>query len=262
MPPKKQGKKEEALESLEGLPKAFPFIVQLHYNVDNPETKELLMQHIEEELEDKCKLITRYDIIECGKRKEFITEEEDPETIPPDRLAKSAAAIIYETLAEAMKEKGVKYNEIKSKAIADHKSSQQAKADEAKGKGKAAGAPKSARKDEEIPEGLKIEYPSDEIDLFIFLQDYPRNEAEALGFSEERYALNLVVSIKEGPPMEVPKEDKYDVVNNLGKGSFGEVQLIKDKETKVKRALKSIPKQNFTATDNIMEEMKILKQLV
>lgn len=56
--------------------------------------------------------------------------------------------------------------------------------------------------------------------------------------------------------------DKYEVVQNLGKGAFGEVQLIRNKETKAKRALKSINKSNCQAPDSILEEIEILKKLV
>jgi hypothetical protein len=56
--------------------------------------------------------------------------------------------------------------------------------------------------------------------------------------------------------------DKYEVVANLGKGAFGEVQLIRNKDTKVQRALKSINKSNCQTTDNFIEEIKILKELV
>jgi len=56
--------------------------------------------------------------------------------------------------------------------------------------------------------------------------------------------------------------DKYELINDLGKGTFGEVKLIRNKETKVKRALKCISKSNCKASANILEEIEILKQLV
>ena len=55
---------------------------------------------------------------------------------------------------------------------------------------------------------------------------------------------------------------KYDVVKNLGKGSFGEVQMIKNKETKALRALKIIKKTICKASENYLEEIEILKRLV
>lgn len=190
------------MESLEGLPKAFPFLIQLHYNVDNPDTKTLLTQHLEEELEANCKLITRLDIIECAKRKDFIKEDEDVESVEPEKLARGAAVAMYETLAAAMKEKAVRYKEIKDKALADYKASQQPKGD-AKTKAPA----KASKTDEPLPADLQIHYPADDIDLFIMLKDYPRNEEEALAFAKERYGLNLVVCVREGPPVEVRKEE-------------------------------------------------------
>jgi len=56
--------------------------------------------------------------------------------------------------------------------------------------------------------------------------------------------------------------DKYEVISNLGKGSFGEVLLIRNKDTKVQRALKIVSKSKCKTMDSFIEEIKILKELV
>jgi serine/threonine protein kinase len=55
---------------------------------------------------------------------------------------------------------------------------------------------------------------------------------------------------------------KYDFVKTLGKGSFGEVQMITNKESKVTRALKIISKSHCNSSESYLEEIKILQQLV
>lgn len=207
MPPKqKTGKKEEELESLEGLPKAFPFLVQLQYKVNTSATKDVLKEQLEGQLPDNSKLITRDDIMECGKRKDLFAEEDDPANPPAEKMAKSAAAKMYELLVAAMKDKGAKYKEIKNKAIADYLAAQKPKEEEAKGKGGKVQPPaKPPGKKEELPQiDVPVTYPDDEIDIFVFLKDFPQNEAEASFFSKEKYASNLIVRIKEGPPLPIP----------------------------------------------------------
>lgn len=56
--------------------------------------------------------------------------------------------------------------------------------------------------------------------------------------------------------------DKYDVVKTLGKGTFGEVRMIKNKHTKARRAVKTISKAHCEAAKNYLEEISILKHLV
>ena len=56
--------------------------------------------------------------------------------------------------------------------------------------------------------------------------------------------------------------DKYIIQGTIGKGSFGEVRKIKDRETKNVRALKIISKENYKETDNFLEEIKIIQSLV
>ena len=57
-------------------------------------------------------------------------------------------------------------------------------------------------------------------------------------------------------------EDKYVVLNALGKGSFGEVKLVMDKKTSSKRALKVISKDTCMPSKNYADEIEILKKLV
>lgn len=58
--------------------------------------------------------------------------------------------------------------------------------------------------------------------------------------------------------------DKYDVIKQLGKGSYGHVFKVMNKQTKNPRAMKLIPKNNmkpgFTA-DEIKHEIRVLTQL-
>lgn len=209
MPPKPKGKKEEELESLEGLPKAFPFLVRLQYNMPSPATKEQLKEQLEGELPKNAKLVTRDEIIECGKKKDLFTEEDDQENLPPEKIAKSAAAKMYELLAAAMKEKGAKYKEIKDKAIQDYIAANKPKEEEVKGKGGKPQAAKPSGKKEELPQiDVPVQYPDDEIDLFVFLKDFPKNEAEATFFAREKYSLNAIVKINEGIPQAIPQSEE------------------------------------------------------
>ena len=153
------------------------------------------------------KLITRDDIIECGKRKELIAEEDDLTKLPPEKIAKAGAAKVYETLAEAMKAKAVKYKDLRDKAIAQQQSSQKPKEEEAKGKGgKVQPPPKPTGKKEDTQQiNVQVQYPEDDVDLYVFFKDFPKNENEAIAFSQERYALNAVINIKEEIVLAAPK---------------------------------------------------------
>ncbi len=57
-------------------------------------------------------------------------------------------------------------------------------------------------------------------------------------------------------------DTSYELMYVLGKGSFGEVRKVRDKETKECRAMKVISKANCKTTVNYREEVDILKQLV
>jgi len=57
-------------------------------------------------------------------------------------------------------------------------------------------------------------------------------------------------------------EQKYEIVQELGRGTFGEVKLVIHRETQTKRALKAIPKDRCQMTKNFAEEIEILKRLV
>ena len=55
---------------------------------------------------------------------------------------------------------------------------------------------------------------------------------------------------------------KYDVEETIGKGSFGEVKRIKEKNTGSYKALKTISKSHCQTTDNYADEIQIIKKLV
>lgn len=55
--------------------------------------------------------------------------------------------------------------------------------------------------------------------------------------------------------------DRYTIEEVIGKGKFGEVKRIRDKSTKLHRALKIINKANCQETDNLVDEIEIIKSL-
>ncbi len=256
MPPKPKGKKGEELESVEGLPKAFPFLVQLQYNMESSATEALLKQQLEEQKTPRWQLVTREDIIACAQAKDLLAEEDDPEQPPPEKLARAAAARLYELLVGAMKEKAARFKEIKDKAIAEYLEANKPKEEEVKGKPKA----KPVKK-EELPQiDIPIQYPNDDADLFVFLKDFPLTEAEALAFAQERYALNAVVNIKEGKPVEMPKpEEKPEEEAPEGEEPEEEEKKVEiKKEEQKKEEKKEIPPPELTEEEKqkLEEERK------
>ena len=57
-------------------------------------------------------------------------------------------------------------------------------------------------------------------------------------------------------------EDKYEMLYLMGKGAYGEVKKIRDKETNALRAVKIVNKDKCNVSENFMEEIDILKRLV
>jgi len=57
-------------------------------------------------------------------------------------------------------------------------------------------------------------------------------------------------------------EDNYEVLYILGKGTFGEVRMVKHKKSGQKRALKIVAKSACQMSENYVDEIEILKNLV
>jgi serine/threonine protein kinase len=56
--------------------------------------------------------------------------------------------------------------------------------------------------------------------------------------------------------------DRYIIEDIIGQGKFGVVKRIRDKESKLHRAIKIINKASCQEIDNLVDEIKIIKSLV
>ena len=55
---------------------------------------------------------------------------------------------------------------------------------------------------------------------------------------------------------------KYDILEPIGKGAYGEVKTIRDKTTGQVKAVKIMPKETCKMSQNFVDEIKILQKLV
>ena len=182
MPPKPKpgGKKDEAeLIEVSELPRANPFLVYFLYNMLSQSHREEVESAIAQE--EKYKVITRAEIIECGRRRDCVPDPAmSDEELTSAILAKSAAARMYELLAEAMKEKGEVFKKIKEETIHAYLAAQAPPEEDVKVDPKAKGGkppPKGALKGKDEPPPVDIDipipYPKDTLDLIVLFTDYP-----------------------------------------------------------------------------------------
>jgi len=58
-----------------------------------------------------------------------------------------------------------------------------------------------------------------------------------------------------------PFNEKYEILDAIGKGAYGEVKTVKDKDTGTIKAVKIMPKASCQMTRNFVDEIKILQKL-
>ncbi len=57
-------------------------------------------------------------------------------------------------------------------------------------------------------------------------------------------------------------ETRYQIINGISAGSYGEVKKVRDRDTNAIRALKIISKSNCLGSRNLSDEIRILQKLV
>ena len=57
-------------------------------------------------------------------------------------------------------------------------------------------------------------------------------------------------------------EEKYEILGSVGKGAYGEVKKVKERQSGQIRAVKIMPKATCQMTSNSADEIKILQSLV
>ena len=101
-----------------------------------------------------------------------------------------------------------------------------------------------------LPTMGKLLIPNQQVTSFRV--DDPRHSMMSISVDPSRFRLERKCSI----------EEKYEILYQLGKGTFGEVKRVRDKKSMISRAVKVISKENCKLPENYMEEFEILKQLV
>ena len=186
MPPKKEAKKEDEPGDGEALPPLNSLIFTVIPRFNRKDHREVVMKAITDSFPEKCKTISREEIVSHGKAKGIITDPppaDDPEAAsysPVQQLAKAAADKLSELGTATRRSKRDRWQ----KAEEDAK----------------AGAT------EENPNPQPNVNP-DEIDSFYNLPDYPATQDEALSLNDCGYAINAVFVVEDQPIIEEDLND-------------------------------------------------------
>ena len=118
MPPPKKGDKslEEDFSDVPTLPPLNSLIFTLALDFKDKERRSQVSTKIKEEWKNKVRTITREEIIDYGKRKLTIAEDEDVKNIK--KVAQAAAEKIFEQFVHARREKKEKIDKLKEEAKA------------------------------------------------------------------------------------------------------------------------------------------------
>lgn len=188
MPPPKKGAKslEEDFTDVPTLPQLNSLIFTLITDFKDRERKAQVSAKIKDEWKNKVRTITREDIIDYGRRKLTIAEDEDVKNIK--KVAQAAAEKIFEQFVHARREKKEKIDKLKEEA-------------------KAQATP-------ENPDPQPVINPN-EIDCFFYMPDYPSTYEEATALNSFKYALNALIYVEERPvTIEKKLAPKLDVNGN------------------------------------------------
>lgn len=173
MPAKKGAKAiEEDFSDVPTLPELNTLLFTFLLEFRNKERKTQVLNRIKEEFKSKVRVITREDIIDYGKKKLTIVEDEDVKDV--NKVAKAASEKIFEQFVQARREKRDRINQLKEEA--------------------------KVHATEENPDPQPNINPN-EIDVYFHLPDFPANYEEAAALNKFKYALNALIHVEERPAL-------------------------------------------------------------
>lgn len=188
----------------------------------NKERKNQVYNRIKEEWKNKVKVITRDDIIEYGKKKLTIVEDEDAKDV--NKVAKAASEKLFEQFVQARREKRDKIAQLTEEA--------------------------KAQATEENPDP-KPEIDPNAIDCYFHLPDFPSNYEEASALNRFKYALNALIHVEERPVIIEKKTDPQ--VDEDGNPIEGTEEVIMEEE--------QIPDANKVSEEEIDKQKEHITDL-
>lgn len=122
-PPKKPGKAiEEDFSDVPTLPELNSLIFSMILEFKNKDRKAEVLTKLKDTWKDKVKVITRDDIIDYGRKKLTIEDDEDIKNVT--KMAKAASEKLFEQFVQARREKKERhdklYEEAKTKVTEDN----------------------------------------------------------------------------------------------------------------------------------------------
>ena len=213
---------EEDFSDVSTLPELNSLIFTMLLEFKNKERKQQVYDKIKEQWADKVKVITRDEIIDYGKKKLTISEDEDVKDVK--KVAKAASEKLFEQFVTARREKKERIAQLTEDA--------------------------KANATDENPDPQPDIDPN-EIDCFFYMPDYPQNCEEAAALNSYKYALNSLIHLEEQP---VTVEKKTDPeLDKEGNPIEGTEKVIVEEE--------KIPEGNRIPDEEIEEEKKLIGEL-
>lgn len=222
MPPPKKGAKaiEEDFSDVPTLPALNTLLFSLVLEFKNKERKQTVLNKIKEHW--NVKVITREDIIDYGRKKLTIQEDEDLKDV--DKVAKAASEKLFEQFVTARREKRDRIAKLTEEA--------------------------KAQATEENPDP-KPQLDPNAIDCYFHLPDFPANYKEAAALNRHKYALNTLIHIEERPVI-IEKKGQPEIDGD-GNPIEGSEEVIMEEE--------QIPEANRVPEDEINKQKQLIADL-
>lgn len=199
-PPKKPGKAiEEDFSDVPTLPELNSLIFSMILEFKNKDRKAEVLTKLKDTWKDKVKVITRDDIIDYGRKKLTIEDDEDIKNVT--KMAKAASEKLFEQFVQARREKKERHDKLYEEA--------------------------KTKVTEDNPDP-KPNIDPNAIDCFFHMPDFPKTYEEAAALNKFQYALNAMIHIVERPAI-IEKKIGPELDKN-GHAIEGTEQVIMEEE--------------------------------